>query len=411
MSIQSFYSITVKQFVLRCGHSDWLLQTQFLYNQVIQFYYQIFLKLEEQGEEIHVLNGQQAMRRLEILSIKGRDKTPVPYPLPYKKVPLYFRRAAINTAVAAAKGCASRGLVKKVETADILKSFHCAVTFYKGAYRELTEHSIQLKVWTGQKWTWLSCRLSGNSIPIQAEVMSPSLIIKGNKHFLNVPVKEAVQDGSKAKERFEHDSKVCSIQFTNEDTMAAAVILNHKGEQVNVKFFRGGAEYTHRCRQILEKISSSERKMGKDIVKGQGNEQQRQPYNQKYWMKLKNLSEYYAHNCSKQIIDFCLEQQVKVLILPEYTKNYTSYVMRSVGNWSPIHLSNRIRSQLSYKAWKAGIVMLEVNVYGCSNTCSLCHADIHKKGNDFLCENGHQGNRYLNTARNLGRKCLKSFEK
>lgn len=494
MSNQGFYSITVRRFTLRCSHSDWLVQTQTLYNEVILFYYQLFLSLEER-EEIYALNSQQTMRRLEVLTIEGREKIPVKYPLPFPKLPLYFRRAAINTAVTAAKSFLNRQ-DSDDETKEKTKSFHCAVTFYKGAYRELTESSIQLKTWTGKQWKWLSCRLSGNSFLPQAEIMSPSLISKGNIYYMNLPFKEVVEDGRKAKERIEQHNKVCSISFTNGDTLAVAVILNHREEQVNVRFFRGGAEYAHRCRQILERIASSEKKMGKETIKNKriqtdyisGNltekeiaksieknlpgieenrqeirksitkinknlsemeenilgieknlpeieknfsereepipkeeeniqviketiSRERQPHNQKYWMKLKHISEHYAHNCSKQIVEYCLEQQAKILIIPEYNKNYTKYVMNATGNWSPVHLSKRIRSQLSYKAWKAGIVVLEVSAQGCANTCAQCHAVIHKKGNDYWCENGHKGNRYLNTARNLGCKCLRSFRR
>ena len=44
------------------------------------------------------------------------------------------------------------------------------------------------------------------------------------------------------------------------------------------------------------------------------------------------------------------------------------------------------------------------------------HEDVYKRqirknGAMFECENGHQGSRFLNSARNLGVKCLKDFER
>ena len=49
--------------------------------------------------ELHSLGKQKLLRALEQLSIVGRDKRPAEQPLPFKGVPLYFRRAAINAAV------------------------------------------------------------------------------------------------------------------------------------------------------------------------------------------------------------------------------------------------------------------------------------------------------------------------
>lgn len=414
MNNHAYYSITTRQFTLRCGHSDWLEQTQKLYNEVILFYYQLSLDLEQQGIKISVLNSQQAMRRLEQLTIVGREKNPVPYPLPWKKLPLYFRRAAINGAVTA-----MHGYLNNETASNSSKKFHCAVTFYKGAYRELTKDSIQLKVWTGKQWTWLHCRLSGNFIPESAISMSPSLILCGKKSYLNVPIKETVLDGRKTKERIVQKANICSMQFTNRDSLAIGVVLNHHGESVYTRFFRGGAKYSHLCKIELKKIESSEIKLGlskqrenKNNIVEESNSNLMDfnlPHNKKYWMKLKHLSEYYSQTISKQIITFCVAQEAKIIILPVYNKTYTKNVMLGTGNWSPMHLSIKIRKQLYYKAWKAGIIVLEVNAYGCGSVCSVCGSTLRRKKDKFICQNGHQGDYHLNAAKNLGNRCLKSF--
>lgn len=408
-----YYCITTRRFILRCGHRDWLEQTQKIYNEVIAFYYHLFLDLEEKGEQLKSLNQQQAMRRLEIFTVKGREQNPVDYPLPWQKLPLYVRRAAINAAITAAKSFFDQNEegLERSRTAR----FQCAVTFYKGAYRELTENSIELKVWNGKYWVWLHCRLSGNSIPEKGITLSPALILKKKNQFLNLPVKEPVKDGRTARERMVQHSRICSIQFTGGDILATAVILNQEGEQIHARFFRGGEKYTSQCAALLKKIEQSDKKMG--LGKNQKTEHTRalesaeakQPYNQRYWKKLKNISEHYAHDISRQIITYCQEQQSGLLILPEYNKDYTRYVLFSAGNWSSYHLGSRIRRLLFYKSWKAGIVVLEISAFGCSKKCSVCGASVQKKGSFYCCENGHQGNRSLNTARNLGRKCIQGF--
>ena len=98
------YVITTKRFLLRTRHNDWLVYTRDLYNEVLTFYYHLFID----HPEFHALGNQDAMRALEKRTIVGRDKMPVPEPLPWKKVPLYFRRAAINEAIAAGKSYLSR---------------------------------------------------------------------------------------------------------------------------------------------------------------------------------------------------------------------------------------------------------------------------------------------------------------
>ena len=85
-------------------HSDWLVKTQELYNQILEFYYNLYLDTFQDGKP----GSMEALRTLEKLTIAGRDRQPVKYPLPWAKVPLYFRRAAINSAIAAANSYLSR---------------------------------------------------------------------------------------------------------------------------------------------------------------------------------------------------------------------------------------------------------------------------------------------------------------
>ena len=91
--------MTTKKFTLRTAHTEWLLLTGQFYNEILYFYYQLFLG----HEELHRMGNQKAMRSLERLSIVGKAGEAVECPLPWKGVPLYFRRAAINTAMAAGK--------------------------------------------------------------------------------------------------------------------------------------------------------------------------------------------------------------------------------------------------------------------------------------------------------------------
>lgn len=411
MEAKQYYCITTRRFTLQCNHEEWLHKTQDFYNEVILFYYQLFLKQEEANPgSLTGKSGQQILRELEVLSIVGRDKNPVPYPLTWEKVPLYFRRAAINSAVAAAKGYYTQR--KASGTAGEAKYFNKGVTYYKGMYRDLDSTSVSLKVWTGARWQWIHCRLKGREINQEAEKLSPTVTFQSQGISFMIPVKEKVADGRRIRERLQEGGRICSIQFVNSDTFAVGVVIGPDGKQEAVKFFRGGMEYTHLCSKVLEKIRISEKSMGlSGLREASGNKESGVHFNQKYWMKLKHINEYYAHRVSRQIVDFCRENQANVIVIPEYNEKFIKLVMCRIGNWSPLHLSRRIRTLLYYKAWQAELVVMEINPSNTSACCAVCGAFIKKKGKEFECPNGHRGDRQMNTARNLANKCRKDFER
>lgn len=391
MENNNCYSITTKRFVLYCNNRKWLENTQSFYNDIVFFYYQLFLN----DREIQSMSRQNALRAMEQLTVLGKSKIPVPYPLPWEKVPLYFRRAAINASMAAAKS----HLAMENKQAG---SFRNAVTYYKGMYRDFTQENITLKVWDGIRWRWMRCRLSGNQLPEKSQIMSPSVVIRKKQIFFDIPIKTAVSDGRKAENRIAEGTKLCCLQFTNVDTIAVCVILDCNGKQTGVHFIKGGVSYANRCLNILNKIEESEKS---------GGNREGVLANKKYWEKIKNIKESFSNYVSRQIINICIKEQAGFIIIPKYREEYTQYVMNKVGKWSALYISFRIREQLKYKAWKEGILLMETSAAGISSVCAICGSAIQKDKQDFVCINGHRGNRFLNSALNMGRKFLKGFGK
>lgn len=387
-----YYSITTKKYQVLFRHTDWLYKTQELYNEILKFYYDLYLNTFTDSQP----GTMEALRTLEKMTIQGRDKKAVPVPFPWKKVPLYFRRAAANTAIGAARSFLSR------EVQPNPTEYFCeAVTFYKGMYREFQKDRIQLKLWTGEKWQWASLKLRNNRPPSDGQMMSPSLVLKKKGTELHIPFKIPVQDGRGFKERMKAAERICSVVFTNQDACVVGCVLEPKSIlqeiQVSCCFIRGGTEYSHLCRQVWKKLEKSQNSHGP------GGD----PHaNGRYWQKLRNLTDHYAHQISRHIIDYCRENQAKILVLPEFDREYSRYILSSVGRYSPIYLSNSIREKLKYKAWQEGIVVVELKQHDIRSRCSICGCSVQIKGSEFVCEAGHRGNRYLNGARNLGRKCL-----
>ena len=389
---KSGYSITTWRLHLWCRHPEWLRTTQEFYNRIAEFYYNLLLDHTDLWE----MGSQQTLRELEIMSIPGRGGRIPSDPLPWQKVPLYFRRAAANEGIASAKSYLSRfAQDEKIGRAEKLNA---AVTYYKGMYQDFSAKEITLRVWTGDTWTWMHCRLSGRDFPENARLMSPSVVFEYKYDMLHVPVRQNNENTATVRQRMQAGCRILCIQFTNSDAFAVGVVLDGTGQEIAVKFWKGGKEYSHHCRKLLEKIQKSQEATG-------GRQTGR--VDQKYWMHLKHLSEHYGHQVTSQILRFAVEQDVSVIVLPRYNQEYSRNVMKGSGNWGPLHLSTRIRQYLDYKAWKNGIIVIEVHATGISTNCARCGAEIIRtdtRAELCCCANGHQTNRYLNAVRNLGKK-------
>ena len=364
--------------------------TEALYREAVAFYYELL----KESEELWAENLLTIQGHLEKLTVPGRDGREPKYIPPGGKLPVYFRRSAMNKAAMAVKTAASAESFPEKIDANI--------TFFKGMYRDLTDTSVVLKLWNGKKWIWVPCGLTGRPFPKEAAILSPTLVHEEKWLMFHVPVKQENSDARTAKERMQEGARVCSVRFTNTDSFAVCTVLDEGSRQLAVKNCRGGNAYRHHCRALLKKVETSRAFTDKDNVS--------QP-NRKYYMHLKHLNEHYAHQVSKEIMDFCKENQTGILVLPEYDEDFSRISMYRSGNYSPLHLSIRIRNYLKYKAWAEGILVLELRADGTEKRCSICGATGKKQGSVFICQNGHQVNRFLNGARNLGRKCQESFRK
>lgn len=186
---------------------------------------------------------------------------------------LYFRRAAINSAIAVANSYLSREKQKIRST-----SFTESVTCYKGMYRDFEGNAITLKVWTGEKWLWNRIKLRGNTIPEEGQMMSPSIVLKKTGPELHIPWKTFCKrrqncqrtNGSRWK-------NLCRNVYQSGCThsLLRAEFWRRKRKRL---FVRGGAEYAHRCRQVTDKIKKSE---------ASGSSGSSAIPNSRYWMKLK----------------------------------------------------------------------------------------------------------------------------
>ena len=208
--IAGFKTITYR-FKLHCGHEEWLKNTKAIYNEVLQFYYAVLL----QEPELESLTNMQLMRQLELLSIGSKTERQTKYLVTFGKVPLYFRRAAINDAIRLFRIFSSG----KEQGAHQTGSFKASPVYYKGMYKEFTPESVMLKLFTGERWNWVTCELDacGRTFDGTEKFLSPILKIGNKQTMLHVPVQKPVQDVRTVKERLEAKETICAVSFPSND--------------------------------------------------------------------------------------------------------------------------------------------------------------------------------------------------
>lgn len=396
-------SVTTYCMKLFCKHPEWIIATKQYYNDVVKFYYELLLK----DFSLLDLSNQKLMRQLEELSIVGRDRRKPAYPIPFHKVPVYFRRAAINTAIGMVRSYYQNlqnwEKDKSQMKPKVARQFSSSPIIYKGMYKDWGENTIYMKLWSGEKWCWEFCHYTGRKIPKSAEVGAPLLVANEHGIGLNIPVIEIVEDIRTVKQRFEQKERVCSVAFSTSDVLAVCALFEGDGTYCGSKFIRGGNGLKAERQRVIGRIKKNRQQMGNFYEED----------HKKDFQKLKERTNYEAHRVSRRILDYCEKNQVKVIVIQNLTNQIVlankQYIKKDNFDW----IGNRIIHHLKYKAWQKGIIVTQVNAYHTSTVCSYCQAEIKKYkegyapsknfygGKNFLCPNGHRGNTSLNTARNI----------
>ena len=255
-------------------HHDWLENTQQIYHQVVWYYYQILIQESSLLKQSSFL----LLRELEKLSV-GTKKMRVMGEEPVwkleehlkMKVPLYFRRAAINAAIGLARSYQTslenwymqpkqgKGIPSQAHR------IHCSPVLYKQMYREFGEKSIQIKVFNGKKWVWVTYPYTGRKIPKEGNVLSPTLKVEKKAAYLHVPVKKKIEDIYTIRERLKQETKICAVAFPDSDTLAVCVSMKKDGSVIDDFFIHGGKEREGRRKEVLDRLEKS-RRSRKNII-------------------------------------------------------------------------------------------------------------------------------------------------
>ncbi len=394
-----FYT-TTRKVRLYTNNLEYLKITNEIYNETVEKYYNLLFE----NTQFLELSNQNCLRELEKITIKSKTGEK---PKDYfeQNVPLYLRRAAINEAIGQVR--TYFGLLenskknKNIKPPSKATRFNSSMTLYKGMYRNLADGKIELKLFDGNDWKWFGAKLKDWQIPEEGEILSPTVVMKKDYVMLHIPIKQRIEDVTPIKYRMKDENiRVCGIAFSNSDKFAICVALQSTGKLVKCIFVPGGDEYKNRTKQILGRIKKHRQKNWSYAEKDHKN----------YWIKLKNISEHYAHEISRKIVDFCVENKVQVISIAEI-KDINEHFGKRVGIYSPIFLRKKIIEYMKYKAFKEGIIVTTVRSNYTGNRCYKCRSIVKRNGLKSVCEKGHQADYFFNTAMNIGIMCLKKFGK
>ena len=465
------YAITTYKIQLNYKHLDWFKQTQCLFDAVLAFYYEL---LEKQPKALS-LSNQNLLRHLELQTIKQRDGTPPETPLPFEKIPLYFRRAAINAAISMYRSYVGKlkawqeSQEKQMENEElriensrtesqsdsdinqsgdadlyqhsplsILNSplkkgrpsrpcrLHMSMLYYKGMYKDFADGHVLLKLYTGKTWAWVKHRYTGRPFPENAELMSPTIVIKKKKVMLHIPVKEIVEDSRTAKERVQQNEKFVAVALTGSDSLAVCTTIEADGRATAPYYIKVGKELAHRRKLLLGYTKRGAPKNESSYGQTVGNDalvipQEHRP-NKKFYDKITRLTDHYAHEVSRKIVDYAIKQGAKLIVLPELKESFNQTKKAYLGKTPYDFIGRRIARYVQYKAWQQGLVAMTSKPYYASTRCYHCDAPIAKHnteyqnpspnfygGKNFVCKEGHRGSTALNSARNLGKGFYERF--
>jgi IS605 OrfB family transposase len=357
---------------------------QALFNRVVAFYFEVI----QAHENILELGSQDALRVLEQLT-HSTEKHPHPVmPLSdlCEDIPAMFRRAAINAALGSAKSFYSnlkhwrnrkeKVLAKGKKFTDRPpvppRTWNKSVSFYACQWKERTDNSIMLKVWTGSCWSWVKARISGRKLPEGYEMGSPQLIRHGNVWWLHTPIEKAFKAPAKAEEQVKGKryTTICSVDLNLGEQIAVCTVQSVEGTILATRFIDGGDAISGFRKRMLGYVARNRSKTG---IIAQGVQD-----NAALWQKIRNRDDDEAHRISRRIVQFAQEQGASILVFehlgnlkPEKGK-YSRRGNQKRAYW----MKGRIFTYSKYKAWNERIITCRVSPRNTSRDCARCGGNV-----------------------------------
>jgi putative transposase len=223
----------------------------------------------------------------------------------FYKFPSYLRRAAIEFVCGQVSSYLTRyrawqGGERKHRSAKppvFNPDFGCYPSLYKGQCIKFAKSldEVAIKVWNGSDWVWSEIKVaSKRTRHLEGQLLSPALIVKGNKIHLSVPfrIKPPSCEGS----------TVCAVDV-GINTLATIAIVGPDGTVTARKFIHPAADIDHR-NKIGLRIRRKAR-LTKKLHKG---------FCKSLYRKAQNLNKNIAHQTSREIVNFAIDNGADTIV-------------------------------------------------------------------------------------------------
>lgn len=365
-------------------HGAWFAATRALFNQVAQFYFEVI----QAHQGVLDLLSKEALTALETLTHTTQDNPHPVMPLSevQDNIPAMFRRAALHAALASAhsfyahlakwharKEKASAKNKKFTERPPVPpRTWNKSPIYYAGMYKDRTENSIMLKVWTGSCWSWVKCRITGRDLPSACDLGSPQLVQRAGTWWLHTPVETLVKKPIKIQEQVTTNpqTRICAVDLNLDGHIAVCTVQTVKGTTLVTQFIKGGRRVSGFRKKLLGRIAHNRSRTGILAEDEQDNVA--------LWQKIRHIDESFAHLVSRRIVAFAHEHGATILVF-EHLGNLKpekgSYSHRS-NQKRAYWMKGRIFQYAKYKAWQQGIITSRVSPHNTSRKCARCGASI-----------------------------------
>ncbi|EFH81948.1 transposase, IS605 OrfB family [Ktedonobacter racemifer DSM 44963] len=267
----------------------------------------------------------------ELKSENNTEKGPHPI-LPLSDIapdiPAMFRRAAINAALGSARAFFSslkqwRARKEKHEAKPCKKgkkkqpfrerppvpprTWNKSASFYAGLWKERSQHSIMLRVWTGSCWSWLKIGALSRDIPEGYAMGSPQLVRKGDRWWLHTPIEKTFEAPAKSGEQLTTaQTRLCAVDLNLDKHLAVCSVQTVDGTILATSFIGNGTAVSGCRKKLLGRIAHNRSQTG-IIAEGEQD-------NADLWAKIRHVDEQIAHQVSARIVQFAIEQQASILV-------------------------------------------------------------------------------------------------
>jgi putative transposase len=413
-------------------HAAWFAATQALFNQVAAFYFEVI----SAHEGVLDLSTKEALTALETLTHATKENpTPVmPLAEIAEHVPAMFRRAAIHAALGSARSFSThlakwRARKEKAQAKGKKEAsrppvpprrWNKSTTLYAGQWKDRTETSIMLKLWTGTCWSWIKVRITGRALPADVEMGSPSLIRRGNQWWLHTPLEKQFSSPPKIEKQVSTHAhtKICGVDLNINEHLAVCTIQTVEGTILATQFIGGGRERDGFRKKQLGQIARNRRKTGV-IAEGEQD-------NVDLWRTINNADESISHLVSARIVQFAKEHGATIVVFEHLgnLKPAKGKYSRQGNSKRAYWVKGRIFKYAKYKAYNEGILTSRVNPRNTSRECARCHSLVarYEAGQPaegytsgaplMLCQEcGRQDNADRNASFVIGQRLIARYQK